>query len=102
MQESTIFTSQNPNFKVFFTGFNGIYDKEKGAIIKPDEGLLKSVREFPRPENPGDIKSFQGMINQVNSFNPDVSQSIVTLRQLLQKRSAWHVTKNMLDEFDVA
>ena len=88
--------------KVFFAGFNVICDKEKGAIIKPDEGLLKSVREFPRPEKPRDIKSFQGLIQQVNSFNPDVSQSIVTLRQLLKKRCAWHLTKDMLDEFDAA
>ena len=88
--------------KVFFAGFNVICDKVKGAIIKPDESLLESIRNFPVPEKPRDIKAFQGLINQVNCFNMDVSQSIVTLRQLLKKRTAWHLTAEMLEEFHEA
>ena len=83
---------------MIFAGFE-VSTKNGVCTVRPDPTLLENIREFPMPQKPKDIKSFQGLIGQVSSFNPDVSQSIATLRLLLKKNCAWRVTKEMKEEF---
>ena len=46
--------------------------------IKVDPAKVKSITEFPRPQSITDLRSFDGMVNQVARFSP-VSYTHLTL-----------------------
>ena len=87
---------------VLFAGFKVEHKDEVGAVLKPDPDLLRDIREFPVPTCAREIKGFQGLVNQVSCFNPDTSQSLVMMRQLLKKNTAFRMTEEMMTEFEDA
>ena len=84
--------------RVKFGGF--LVDSTSGQVeITPDPALLDDIRKFPTPANLTQLRSFQGLVNQVNSWNPDISQHLEGLRPLLKKYSTFTWTEEMNEEF---
>ena len=59
------------------------------AGIQPDEDKYRAIKEFPRPRNLKDLRSFLGLANQIASFIPDLAHITSDLRPLLKKGNAW-------------
>ena len=57
--------------------------------IKPSPDLTASISNFPAPKNIHEIRQFLGLVNQVGTFMPDLSQIAAPIRQLLRKNTAW-------------
>ena len=53
----------------------------------PDPVLYKPIREFPVPVNLTDLRSFQGLINQIAPFNQEVADKMLPLRPLLSQKN---------------
>ena len=73
-----------------------------GLQIKPDPSLLEAIRTFRRPRNITEVKSFCGLATQISCWNPDLSQSLVRMRELLKDKTPWDWTKEMEQEFNAA
>ena len=67
--------------------------------ITPNPELLEDIRKFPTPKNLTQLRSFQGLVNQVTSLNPDIAQHLEGLRPLPKKYSTYTWTDEMNDEF---
>ena len=50
-----------------------------GAGITPTEDKVKAIREFPRPQNIGQLMRFNGMINFYGRFIPRVAAMMAPL-----------------------
>ena len=72
-------TNQISFFGVIF-GANG---------ISPDPEKVKAVREFSRPENVKDLRSFLGLTNYCARFIKDYAKICGPLRQLTHKEQPW-------------
>jgi len=64
-------------------GYLGHVITENG--VKPDPNKIKSVKEFPTPKCPKDIKSFLGLISYYRRFIPEFSKLSKPLTSLLKK-----------------
>ena len=60
---------------------SGISDKG----VEADPEKTKAVREFPRPTNVKELQRFNGMVNQLAKFIPELASMNEPLRQLLRK-----------------
>ena len=87
--------------KVDYAGFI-IAREGPDTVLRPDTKLLKSIREFPLPEKVSDIKTFQGILGQVQPFNPDTSSGLHKMRSLLKKGVDFLLTPEMITEFKAA
>ena len=65
----------------------------------PDPELLGAIRNFPRPQCVTDVKSFIGLVTQVGCWNPDLSQSLVKMRELLKDKVSWDWSPEIEEEF---
>ena len=62
--------------------FGGIRLSTTGIQTSPD--LLKSIRDFPRPRNLTDLRSWFGLVNQLGNFSKQLTEIImVPFRPLL-------------------
>ena len=78
--------------KIKFGGF--IIDASSGELeITPDPDLLADIRDFPVPQNLKQLRSFQGLANQITSWNPDVAQHLVKMRLLVKKDTVFNWTR---------
>ena len=66
--------------KVVFAGYN---ISAKG--VTPDTKKLDAIQQFPTPTCMKDVRSFLGLVNQLGSFIPNLSQLTLVLRELLKK-----------------
>ena len=84
--------------------FGGYYvDASSGEVkITPDPDLLKDIREFPKPTTLRQLRSFQGLVNQVTSWNPDIAQHMSGLRQLLKRNNTFAWDDEVQKEFERA
>ena len=84
--------------------FGGWYvDATSGEVeITPDPELLRDIREFPKPKNLKQLRSFQGLVNQITSWNPDVAQHLSGMRELLKRGNAYVWTDVMDEQFNKA
>ena len=57
--------------------------------IEADPKKTKSVDDFPTPTNITELQRFNGMVNQLAKFVPNLAQINEPLRQLLRKESQW-------------
>ncbi|PNF41072.1 hypothetical protein B7P43_G06245 [Cryptotermes secundus] len=57
--------------------------------VRPDEGKIKAVVEFPIPKTQKDIKSFLGLAGYYRKFIADFSAIARPLTNLLKKDSEW-------------
>lgn len=56
--------------------------------ISADEDKVKAIRDFPKPANVTDLRSFMGLVNQLAEFTSDIAAKAQPLRPLLSpKRS---------------
>ena len=51
--------------------FAGYVINDKG--IQPNPDKLRAIRNFPRPTNFTEVKSFMGLANQLTNCNPDIA-----------------------------
>ena len=70
--------------------------------VKPDPDKVKCLKEFPVPTDVTSLRSFIGLANQLGSFLPDLSQSMVKMRSLLKKDTVFLWTPEIQAEFDRA
>ena len=84
--------------------FGGYYvDASSGEVeITPDPDLLKDIRDFPKPQTLRQLRSFQGLVNQVTSWNPDIAQHLSGLRHLLKRNTAYVWDEEIEKEFNEA
>ena len=54
-----------------------------------DGEKLKSIAEFPRPENITDLRSFMGLTNQLSGLSSELAHAAQPLRDLLKTRHIW-------------
>ena len=57
--------------------------------IEADPAKTTAIRNFPAPANVTELQRFQGMVNQLAKFLPDLSNLNEPLRQLLRKDMEW-------------
>ena len=67
--------------------FGGFHLSETGIQCSFD--LLKSIRDFPRPKNLTDLRSWFGLVNQLGNFSQEITQIMEPFRPLLQKNSCY-------------
>lgn len=48
--------------------------------IRPDPAKLAAIRDFPQPANVTDLRAFFGLLNQLDSFSPNVAKAVMPLR----------------------
>lgn len=53
--------------------------------VKPDPGKVEAISEFPVPQDITELRSFLGLVQQLGSFIPDLSNTKEPLRGLLKK-----------------
>ena len=84
-------STHNLPFAGFLVGRDG---------VRPDKNKLDAIKQFPKPTNVSDVRSFLGMINQMSLFVPNLSPATTHLRQLLQKNNAFFWSDDHQKEFD--
>ena len=57
--------------------------------VKPNPKKTEAIVKFPRPTNVSELRSFFGMINQFDTFTPDLAHAREPLNNLLRKNVAW-------------
>ena len=65
--------------------FAGTVLNNKGYRMQ--DKVIKAIPDFKKPESFTDLQSFQGMANQLASFNRDLATALQPLRPLLQKNA---------------
>ena len=68
--------------------------------IRPDPAKTAAIRDFLRPENIHDLRSFLGLVNQLGFFVPDLAQMTPHMRELLKKECTWHWLPEHEAEFE--
>ena len=58
-----------------------------GEGISADPKKICAITEFPKPTNITELRSFMGMVNQLGSFSPHISEKCVPLRELLKTKN---------------
>ena len=78
MQKKCSFAQSKIKFLGFFVGQRQIY---------PDPEKVSAIRNFPRPVNKKQLRSFLGLLNFYRKFIPHLSNHIANLTDLLSKGS---------------
>ena len=50
---------------------------------------MKAIREFPRPTNNTDLRSYYSLVNQVSHFHA-VSPNLELFQELIKKSVTWY------------
>lgn len=58
-----------------------------GIVADPEE--VRTVEKFATPANITDLGSFQGFVNQMAEFSPDIAAAAQLLRLLMDPRHAF-------------
>ena len=82
-----IFNRKKFHFAKDVVDFAGFTITESG--IKPTESMLAAIKNFPTPNNITGIRSFFGLMNQVNYALAN-SVKMQPFRELLKKGNAWY------------
>ena len=67
--------------------------------VRPDPEKVESIRNFPQPTDVTSLRAYLGLANQLGSFIPDLSQSMVKMRTLLKKNTVFQWTPEIDQEF---
>lgn len=57
--------------------------------IRPDPRKISAIENMPRPQCKKDVQRFNGMINYMGKFIPNLSERMAPLRQLTEKKTEW-------------
>ncbi|KAK3085057.1 hypothetical protein FSP39_023610 [Pinctada imbricata] len=74
-------------FRTNKISFFGVVFGEEG--ISPDPAKVKAVRDFSRPQNVKDLRSFLGLTNYCSRFIQNYSAICQPLRELTYKGQSW-------------
>ena len=69
--------------------------------VRPSDGTLAAIRDFPRPKDITGIRSWYGLVEQV-SYAFAKSELMEPFRELLKKKSEYVWSQALQDSFDVA
>jgi hypothetical protein len=75
------------------------YVVKQGAISTSSERAI-AFKEFPRPDNLHELRSFLGLAQQLAGFVPDLAPASEPLRHLLKKEKKWIWSHDLQDSFD--
>ena len=67
--------------------FCGYQLSTKGIAADPEK--VRAIRDFAKPANLTDLRSFMGLVNQLTEFSPDISSAAAPLRPLMSPRKAF-------------
>ena len=67
--------------------------------FRPNPDLMKAIREFPKPKNITDVRSFHGLCQQVGHFSTKDAESLKPLSPLLKKGLIWEWTTTHEEAF---
>ncbi len=70
--------------------------------FRPEPGLTEAIRNFPRPTNITDIRSFFGLCQQVGNFSDQLSASLAPLAPMLNSGQIWEWTESHEKAFRAA
>jgi len=68
---------------------------------KPSPELTRAIAEFPRPTNRTDLRSFNGLCQQVGNFCDKISEALGPLYFLLKDKTAWDWSESCEEAFQV-
>jgi hypothetical protein len=71
----------------------------KQGAIRPSPERAIALKQFPRPENIHELRSFLGLAKQLAGFIPDLSHASEPLRHLLKKEKKWIWSPDLQDAF---
>lgn len=57
--------------------------------IKADPAKLKAIQEYPKPSNIHELRSFDGMINQIGHFTTELTEARGVIRELRSKKNVF-------------
>ncbi len=77
--------------------FAGLIISDKGISMDPKQSY--SLRKFPKPQNPTELKSFLGLANYLAGFAPDFASVATPLRKLTSKKTAFVWLKDHEEAF---
>ena len=83
LQNAGITLNNKCEFSKHRITFLGHVISDKGVEADPEK--TKAVREFPQPTNVKELQRFNGMVNQLAKFIPELASINEPLRQLLRK-----------------
>ena len=98
-QAGLIFNSDKFQFAQDTVEFAGLEITENG--VRPSRKFLKSIKDFPRPTNISEVRSFFGMVNQV-SYAFAMSETMKDFRHLLRKGSEFIWSEKLQEAFESA
>jgi hypothetical protein len=88
----------NRHYFIYQVAFTG-YVLKQGAIRPCPERAI-ALKEFLRPENIHELRSFLGLAQQLAGFFPDLSHASEPLRHLLKKEKKWIWSFDLQDAFN--
>ncbi len=74
-------------FAVTVTNFAGFEISSKG--YGPSDALNRAIATSPHPTNVTDLRSFNGLRQQVGNFSDQIASAFAPLSPLLKKKNAW-------------
>lgn len=57
--------------------------------IRPDPRKVSTIKNMPKPQCKKDVQRFNGMLNYMGKFIPNLSERMAPLRQLTEKKTEW-------------
>ncbi len=78
--------------------YYGFVFREGG--MTPDPKKVLAIQELEAPSNPGEVRSFLGMVGYVSRFIPNYSTITAPLRELVCKSAPWAWEKRHQDAVD--
>lgn len=55
--------------------------------LKPDPAKIQGIQEMPTPQNKQDVKRLLGMMNYLQKFAPNLSETTAPMRELLKQEN---------------
>ena len=81
-----------------FWGF--VVESKNGVVsVSPIPDLLADIKNFKTSTNKTEIRAYTGLAKQVTEFNPDLSQSIQGMYNLLKNNTTWDWNEEVNKEF---
>ena len=93
-------TVKKMQFKSTTVTFMGHKLTDQG--ICPDPGKVSAVREMPRPIDKVGVQRFLGMCNYLSKFCPNLSETVLPLRNLVKKNVEFNWSHSQENAFNAA
>jgi hypothetical protein len=72
----------------------------KQGAIRPSPERAIALKEFPRPQNIHELRSFLGLAQQLTGFIPNLAHASEPQRHLLKKEHKYGWSPNLQEAFD--